>query len=69
MLHLAARDIKAKMLKILSENDPEPQIVMAALAETVDEFLRSKQKKVKKGSKKSINSKNIKAKDSSNEVA
>ena len=69
MLHLAASDIKAKMLKILSENDPEPQIVMAALAETVDEFLRSKQKKVKKGSKKSINSKNIKAKDKSNEVA
>ena len=69
MLHLAASDIKAKMLKILSENDPEPQIVMAALAEAVDEFLRNKQKNVKKDSKKAINSKNKKAKDKSNEVA
>ena len=42
---------------------------MAALAETVDEFLRSKEKNIKKGSKKSINSKNTQEKDKSNEVA
>ena len=67
-LHLAANDIKKRILDILSENDNNSKISIAALAETVDEFLTQNKDKTKKRSKKSINSKtNVKEKP--NEVA
>ena len=67
-LHLAANDIKKRILDILNENDNNSKISIAALAETVDEFLTQTKDKTKKRSKKSINSK-TNVKDKSNEVA
>ena len=39
--------MKEKILKTLSEDNSDYKIAIAALAETVDEFLSGKQKKVK----------------------
>ena len=67
-LHQAAKEMKEKILKTLNEGSGDNKIAIAALAETVDEFLSSKQKNVKNRSKKPINS-NSNDKDNSNEVA
>ena len=67
-LHLAAKEMKKKILGILTENENSKKISIAALAETVDEFLENNNKKAKKSSKKSINSKGNDD-NSTNEVA
>jgi len=56
-LHLAAKEVKSRMIDILEENGSNPDIAIAALAETVDEFLRGKKEKTRNESKKTINSK------------
>ena len=67
-LHLAAKEMKQKILKTLNENISNPKVAIAALAETVDEFLTKNKEKSIKGSKKSINS-NSNDDNNSNEVA
>ncbi len=60
--------MKKKILGILTESENSKKISIAALAETVDEFLENNNKKAKKSSKKSINSKGNDD-NSTNEVA
>lgn len=59
-LHLAAKEVKSRIIEILEENGRNPNIAIAALAETVDDFLRENQKKTRTRSKKSINLKSNK---------
>ena len=67
-LHQAAKEMKEKILKTLNEDNSDSKIAIAALAETVDEFLSKNIEKSKRVSKKSINS-NSNVKNNSNEVA
>ena len=67
-LHQAAKEMKEKILKTLNEDNSDSKIAIAALAETVDEFLSKNTEKSKRVSKKSINS-NSNDKNNSNEVA
>jgi len=67
-LHNAAKEMKQKILDTLNDSNSDSAIAIAALAETVDEFLSGKKKKVNNRSKKPINS-NTNDKDNSNEVA
>ena len=67
-LHNAAKEMKQKILDTLNDSNSDSAIAIAALAETVDEFLSGKKKKVNNRSKKPINS-NTNDKDNTNEVA